>query len=155
MNPLACEYVESGARNAPVPKIPVPRKRSVRRQRQTASKLPKINIPKIPLTHQAHTVTGNRGKVIPFARKSITVTARLTATRSEAAQNTATLEIQTVIAAAGVSKNAVTMPNREIAIAQNASALSFGKATSRAPICDGNKYVAKPACGAVVNTMKT
>src|SRR5258707_130674 len=99
----------------------------------------KTNIPKIALMNQAQTVTGNRGNVIPFARKSITVTPRLSADSSEATQNSATLAIQTVKPNVGCRKNAATVPNSEITVAQNASALSLGNAKSRAPICTGSK----------------
>src|SRR5260370_33363382 len=73
------------------------KRRSESRQTQAASRMLKISIPRMALMNQAQTVNGSRGRVIPWARRSIVVTLKLSALRRDAAQKMATLTIQSVI----------------------------------------------------------
>ena len=56
-----------------------------------------MSMPRIALINHAHTVSGRRGSVIPFARRSIVVTAKLSALQRAAAQKTDTLATQSMI----------------------------------------------------------
>src|SRR6266478_3029938 len=115
------------------------KRRSESRQTQAASRMLKISMPRMALMNQAQTVSGNRGRVIPGARKSIVVTLKLSALRRDAAQKMATLTIQSVMAGRGGMKNVEVRPRSEATVAQNARRFSVGKAISRAPICSGRK----------------
>jgi len=76
----------------------VPRSRSEIKQTHAASRMLKISKPRMALMNQAQTVKGSRGSVIPWARRSMVVTLKLSALRSEAPQKMATLTIQSVMA---------------------------------------------------------
>src|SRR5437879_3393806 len=115
------------------------KRRSESKQTQAASRILKINAPRIALLNQAQTVSGSRGSVMPGARRSIVVTLKLSALRREAAQKMATLTIQSVMADCGERKNVAVMPKSEATVSQNARRFSVGKAISRAPICSGRK----------------
>src|SRR6266851_3816623 len=115
------------------------KRRSESKQTQAARRMLKINMPRMALMNQAQTVKGSRGRVMPWARKSMVVTPKLSALRREAAQKMATLKIQRVIPERGEIKNAPVMPRNEATVAQNARRLRVGKAISRAPICSGRK----------------
>src|SRR5271163_955511 len=94
----------------------------------------KINKLRMALMNQAHTVMGRRGRVIPFARKSMVVTLKFRAFTSADAQKRATLEIQRLSPVSGERKNAAVTPIGESTVPQKASRLRVGKAISRAPI---------------------
>src|SRR6266404_1197259 len=115
------------------------KRRSESRQTQAARRMLKINAPRMALMNQAQTVSGNRGRVMPGARRSMVVTLKLSALRRDAAQKMATLTIQRVMAGRGGIKNVVVRPRSEATVAQNARRFSVGKAISRAPICSGRK----------------
>src|SRR6266446_1189618 len=117
----------------------VPIRRSESKQTQAARRMLKISAPRMALMNQAQTVNGRRGRVMPWARRSIVVTLKLSALRRDAAQKMATLTIQSVMAGWGEKKNVVVMPKSETAVSQNARRFSSGKAISRAPICRGRK----------------
>src|SRR5258708_6767233 len=109
----------------------------------------KINKLKMALMNQAQTVMGRRGRVIPFARKSMVVTLKLRAFASPAAQKRAMLAIQTVMPTWGARKKGVVIPSRDATVTQNASKLMLGKAMSLAPIWIGRRQLPNPAaCGA-------
>src|SRR5881275_1029284 len=76
----------------------VPTRRSESRQTQAARRMLKIKAPRMALMNQAQTVSGNRGRVMPGARRSMVVTLKLSALSSDAAQKMATLTIQSVMA---------------------------------------------------------
>src|SRR6266849_4394003 len=113
--------------------------RSESRQTQAARRMLKISMPRMALMNQAQTVSGNRGRVIAGARRSMAVTLKLSALRSDAAQKMATLTIQSVIPDGGEIKNVAVMPKSEATVSQNAKRFSVGNAISRAPICSGRK----------------
>src|SRR6266446_815509 len=115
------------------------KRRSESRQTQAASRILKISMPRMALMNQAQTVKGRRGRVMPWARRSMVVTLKLSALRRDAAQKMATLTIQSVMADCGEIKNVAVKPKSEATVAQNASRFSVGKAISRAPICSGRK----------------
>src|SRR5216683_8413776 len=113
------------------------RSRSESRQTHAARRMLKINKPRMALMNQAQTVRGSRGRVMPWARRSMVVTLKLSALSSDAAQKMATLTIQSVMADWEEIKNVAVKPKSEATVAQNASRFSVGKAISRAPICSG------------------
>ncbi len=76
----------------------VPNSRSDSKQTQAANRMLKISMPRMALMNHAHTVNGSRGSVIPWPRRSIVVTLKLSALRSDAAQKIDTLTIQSVMA---------------------------------------------------------
>src|SRR6266851_7938182 len=115
------------------------KRRSDSKQTHAARRMLKISMPRIALMNQAHTVKGSRGRVIPWARKSMVVTLKLSALRRDAEQKIATLTSQSVIPDWEEIKNAPVMPRNEATVAQNAKRFSVGKAISRAPICSGRK----------------
>src|SRR6266852_5597044 len=115
------------------------KRRSESKQTQAARRMLKINNPRMALMKHAQTVKGSRGKVIPWARKSMVLTLKLSALSSDAAQKMATLTIHSVMAGCGDMKNVAVRPKSEATVAQNASRFSVGKAISRAPICSGRK----------------
>src|SRR5215472_9504890 len=97
-------FAGSAARNFAKEKNCEPKTRSERRQTQTVRRMLKTNRPRIALMNQAHTVSGSRGSVIPFARRSMVVTAKFSALPAHAAQNAATLALHSVIPACGAIK---------------------------------------------------
>src|ERR1700691_5858223 len=99
----------------------------------------KINKLRNALINHAHTVMGRRGSVMPLVRRSMVVALRLRALARAAAQNSATLAIQTVTPVCGARKNAVVTPTSEAAVVQKASRLRVGKAMSPAPIWMGRR----------------
>src|ERR1700730_10641511 len=99
----------------------------------------KINKLRMALMNQAQTVIGSRGRVIPFARRSMVVTLKLRALARAAVQKSATLAIQRVMPDCGARKKDVVTPSREVTVTQNASRLIVGKAMSLAPICIGRR----------------
>src|SRR2546429_5603388 len=113
--------------------------RSESKQIQAARRMLKIKAPRMAVMNQAQTVSGNRGRVMPGARRSMVVTLKLSALSSDAAQKMATLTIQSVMAGCGERKNVAVMPKSEATVSQNARRFSVGKAISRAPICSGRK----------------
>src|SRR6266567_9579059 len=115
------------------------KRRSESKQTQAASRMLKINAPRMALMNQAQTVSGRRGRVMPLARRSMVVTLKLSALKRDAAQKMATLTIQSVIPDWGEIKNAPVRPTNEATVAQNARRFSVGKAISHAPICSGRK----------------
>jgi hypothetical protein len=115
------------------------RRRSESKQTQAARRMLKISMPKMALRNQAQTVKGRRGSVMPWARRSMVVTLKLSALQSDAAQKMATLTIHSVMAACAEMKNVVVKPTSEATVAQSARRFSVGKAISRAPICSGRK----------------
>src|SRR5258708_27034977 len=115
------------------------KRRSESKQTQAASRMLKINAPRMALMNQAQTVSGRRGRVMPRARRSMVVTLKLSALSRDAAQKIATLTIQSVMAGRGGMKNVEVKPRSEATVAQKAKRFSVGKAISRAPICSGRK----------------
>src|SRR5260370_39728491 len=83
----------------------VPKRRSESRQTQAARRMLKINKPRMALMNQAQTVSGNRGSVMPGARRSEAVTLKLSALRRDAAQKMATLTIHSGMAGCVAMKN--------------------------------------------------
>src|SRR5882724_3044865 len=71
----------------------VPNSRSDSKQTQAANRMLKISMPRMALMNHAHTVNGSRGRVIPWPRRSIVVTLKLSALRSDAPQKIDTLTI--------------------------------------------------------------
>src|SRR4029077_17878756 len=89
------------------------KRRSESRQTQAARRMLKINAPRMALMNQAQTVKGRRGRVMPWARRSMLGTLKLSALRRDAAQKMATLTIQSVMAGCGGIKNVVVRPRSE------------------------------------------
>src|SRR5689334_18669644 len=99
----------------------------------------KINMLRMALMNQAQTVSGMRGRVMPLARRSRTLTAKLIDVRSAARQKRETLAVQRVNPALTEMKKDTVIPRNESAVVQNEIRLSRGNATSQAPICAGRK----------------
>src|SRR5713226_8976006 len=110
------------------------KRRSESKQTQAARRMLKINIPRMALMNQAQTVKGSRGRVMPWVRRSMVVTLKLSALRRDAAQKMATLTIQSVMPDCGKRKNVVVRPTSEATVAHNARRFSVGKAISRADL---------------------
>src|ERR1700753_2385038 len=125
------------------------------RSRLSASSIEKIRRLRTALTNQAHTVIGIRGKVMPFVRKSVVVTTKLSALSAAATQNAATDRSQSVRPVSVGQKNAATIPITDATVIQKPRRVIRGNAISLAPIWVGKKYVPKPAWGAQVKTTKT
>src|SRR5580704_13698179 len=96
-----------------------PRRRSERRKTHAARRMLKINMLRMALINQAQTVSGMRGNVRPFARRSTVVTVKLIAVSKAAKQKSATLAVQSVTPASGRTKKAAVIPTSEAAVAQN------------------------------------
>jgi hypothetical protein len=103
----------------------------------------KISPPRIVLMNQAQTVKGKRGRVMPWARRSITVMVKMRALSRDAAQKMPTLTIQRVMAGWGGKKNVAVRPKSEATVSQNAKRFSAGKAISRAPMLQKTKELEK------------
>src|ERR1700730_5859773 len=99
----------------------------------------KINKLRMALMNHAQTVIGRRGRVMPFARRSMVVTLKFSALARAAAQNRAMLAIQRVTPVCGGRRKAVVMPMREATESQKASRFRVGKAMSGAPIWMGRR----------------
>src|SRR5271165_649500 len=123
----------------PARKKSVPSKPSASTSAQAASKILKIRMLKMALMNHAHTVTGKRGSVMPFARRSIAVTLKLMATSRDARQNIATLATHNLTPCPGAKKNDAVIPATAATVNHNAAKFSFGNAVSRAPICSGSR----------------
>src|SRR5205814_1340520 len=109
------------------------KRRSESKQTQAARRMLKIKAPRMALMNQAQTVSGNRGRVMPGARRSMVVTLKLSALSRDVAQKMAMLTIQSVMAGRGEMTNVAVMPKSEATVSQNARRFSVGKAISRAP----------------------
>src|SRR5260370_21796034 len=101
----------------------VPIRRSESRQTQAARRMLKINAPRMALMNQAQTVKGRRGRVKPWARRSITVTLKLSALSRDAVQKMAKLTIQNAMPECGERLIAVVRPNADATVAQRARRL--------------------------------
>src|SRR5882724_12734442 len=71
----------------------VPNSQSDSKQTQAANRMLKISMPRMALMNHAHTVNGSRGRVIPWPRRSIVVTLKLSALRSDAPQKIVSVSI--------------------------------------------------------------
>jgi len=97
------------------------------------------------LMNQAHTVNGSRGSVIPWARRSMVVTLKLSALHRDAAQKIGNADDPERDIGVREIKNAPVRPTNEATVAQKASRFSVGKAISRAPICAaGSSFRSQP-----------
>src|SRR5271163_6495 len=106
---------------------------------QPARRMLKISKLRMALRNQAHTVIGRRGRVIPLARRSIVVTAKLRAVARAAIQKTAAAMSQRVMPESSGRKKDAVMPNRERMVSQRENRLRVGKAISSAPIWRGRR----------------
>src|SRR5207253_7252423 len=100
------------------------KRRSESRQTQAARRMLKIKEPRMAVMNQAQTVSGNRRRVMPGARRPMVVTLKLSALSSDAAQKMATLTIQSVMAGCGERKIVAGMPKSETTVSQNARRFS-------------------------------
>src|ERR1700761_3913776 len=117
----------------------VAEERSQSKRTQTASSMEKIKRLRMALINQAQTVMGRRGRVMPLARKSMAVTAKLRALSKAPTEKTETTASQSVRPVAGGQENAATIPATDAAVSQKPRRVSRGKAISVAPICVGRK----------------
>src|SRR5208283_641578 len=153
--PCRTRFCGCAARKDAVLKKFEPSKRSERTAAHPASRTLKISMLRMALMNQAHTVTGMRGRVIPFARISIVVVVKFKELNNAAREKTAALASHRLIPLFNGKKKEVAIPNREPTVIQNESKFSEGKAISSAPICNGRRKFPKPSCGAAVSTKKT
>jgi hypothetical protein len=99
----------------------------------------KISMLKIAFTNHAHTVTGMRGKVMPFVRISIVVVVKFSALNNAASEKSEALASHTLIPFASGKKNEVVIPTKHPTVIHNESRFSDGNAISSAPICKGKR----------------
>src|SRR5271157_4748058 len=153
--PCRTRFCGCTARKEAVLKKFDPSSRSERTAAHPASKTLKISMLRSALTNHAHTVTGMRGKVMPFARIAIVVIAKFSALNNAASEKRAALASHRLIPSVNGKKKDAVIPTNEPTVIQNESRFSEGNAISSAPICKGRRKFPKPNCGAAVSTKKT
>ena len=137
--PCRTRFCGCAARKEAVLKKFEPSSRSERTAAHPASRTLKISMLKIALRNHAQTVTGMRGKVMPFARSSIVVVVKLSALNSAASEKRAALASHRLIPFASGKKNDAVIPTKEPTVIQNESRFNDGNAISSAPICSGRR----------------